>query len=91
MKGLNAVDSGTLSTNPNGDIEPGDQAVCAGNGYVVEANNIGEMLIFNQNLHRLSGAIPSTPSWGSRAWMEQRRGRLVSTTPATGGTGSSPR
>ena len=58
VKGLNAVDSGTLSTNPNGDIEPADQALCAGNGYVVEANNIGEMLIFNQNLHRQSGVIP---------------------------------
>jgi hypothetical protein len=39
VKGLNAVDSGTLSTNPNGDIEPADQGLCAGNGYVVEDNN----------------------------------------------------
>ncbi len=59
VKGLNAVDSATQSANPQRqDIEPADQALCAGNGYVVEANNIGEMLIFNQNLHRQSGVIP---------------------------------
>jgi hypothetical protein len=57
-KGLNAVDSGTLSTNPLGDIEPADQGLCAGNGYVVETNNIGEVLIFNQHLNRLSSPIP---------------------------------
>jgi hypothetical protein len=57
VKGLNAVDSGTLSTNPTGDIEPADQGLCAGNGYVVEDNNIGEMLVFNQNLHRESSVI----------------------------------
>ena len=33
VKGLNAVDSGTLPTNPQGDIEPPDQGLCAGNGY----------------------------------------------------------
>ena len=58
VKGLNAVDSGTLSTNPLGDIEPADQGLCAGNGYVVETNNIGEILVFNQRLHRLSSPIP---------------------------------
>jgi len=58
VKGLNAVDSGTLSTNPLGDIEPADQGLCAGNGYVVETNNIGEVLIFNQHLNRLSSPIP---------------------------------
>ena len=58
MKGLNAVDSGTLPTNPLGDIEPADQGLCAGNGYVVETNNIGEILVFNQSLHRLSSLIP---------------------------------
>jgi hypothetical protein len=57
-KGLNAVDSGTLSTNPLGDIEPADQGLCAGHGYVVETNNIGEVLIFNQHLNRLSSPIP---------------------------------
>ena len=58
VKGLNAVDSGTLPTNPLGDIEPSDQGLCAGNGYVVEANNIGEIMVFNPALNRMSGAIP---------------------------------
>ena len=58
VKGINAVDSGTLSTNPLGDIEPADQGLCAGNGYVVEDNNIGEILIFNTRLHRVSSVIP---------------------------------
>jgi hypothetical protein len=59
VKGLNAVDSGTLSTNllVPPDIEPADQGLCAGNGYVVEDNNIGEILVFNQRLRRLSSAI----------------------------------
>ena len=57
VNGLNAVDSGTLSTNGAGDIEPSDQGLCAGNGYVVESNNIGEILVFNQNLHRVSSVI----------------------------------
>jgi hypothetical protein len=59
VKGLNAVDSGTQSTNVNGlDIEPADQGLCAGNGYVVEPNNIGEMLVFNTKLQRQSSVIP---------------------------------
>ena len=58
VKGLNAVDSGTMPTNPLGDIEPSDQGLCAGNGYVVEDNNIGEIMVFNPALHRMSGAIP---------------------------------
>lgn len=58
VKGLNAVDSAQLSTNGAGDIEPADQGLCAGNGYVVESNNLGEMLVFNQNLHRESSVIP---------------------------------
>jgi hypothetical protein len=58
VKGLNAVDSGTLSTNPLGDIEPADQGLCAGNGSVVETNNIGEILVFNQRLQRKSAPIP---------------------------------
>jgi hypothetical protein len=59
VNGLNAVDSGTLSTNvlfPR-DIEPADQGLCAGNGYVIEDNNIGEILIFNQALRRESSVI----------------------------------
>ncbi len=59
VKGINAVDSGSLITNlAVGDIEPADQALCAGNGYVVEANNIGEILVFNTALQRLSQVIP---------------------------------
>jgi hypothetical protein len=60
VKGLNAVDSGTLSTNTlvPPDIEPADQGLCAGNGYVVEDNNIGEILVFNQRLQRKSAPIP---------------------------------
>jgi hypothetical protein len=58
VKGLKAVDSGSLSTNPNGDIEPPDQGLCAGNGSVVETNNIGEILVFNTALKRQSQPIP---------------------------------
>jgi hypothetical protein len=60
VKGLNAVDSGTMPTNiltPR-DIEPPDQGLCAGNGYVVETNNIGEILVFNTRLQRVSSVIP---------------------------------
>ena len=59
VKGLNAVDSATQSTNVLGqDIEPADQSICAGNGYVVETNNIGEILVFNTSLQRKSSVIP---------------------------------
>jgi hypothetical protein len=58
VKGLNAVDSGSLPTNPLGDIEPPDQGLCAGNGSVVETNNIGEILVFNTALKRQSAPIP---------------------------------
>ncbi len=70
VKGLNAVDSGALATNPLGDIEPADQGLCAGNGFVVETNNIGEILVFNQRLHRLSSPIPLDTLMGltGRGW-----------------------
>jgi hypothetical protein len=59
VKGLNAVDSGSLATNiAVGDIEPADQGICAGNGYVVEDNNIGEILVFDTALQRKSAVIP---------------------------------
>jgi hypothetical protein len=58
VKGLNAVDSASLATNPQGDIEPPDQGLCAGNGSVVETNNIGEILVFNTALKRQSQPIP---------------------------------
>ena len=70
VKGLNAVDSGTLATNSVGDIEPADQGLCANNKYVVETNNIGEILVFNQRLQRLSSPIPDDTLMGltSRGW-----------------------
>ena len=58
VKGLNAVDSASLATNPLGDIEPPDQGLCAGNGSVVETNNIGEILVYNTALQRQSAPIP---------------------------------
>jgi hypothetical protein len=59
VKGINAVDSASLSTNVAvGDVEPPDQGLCAGNGSVVETNNIGEILIFNKTLKRVSPVIP---------------------------------
>jgi hypothetical protein len=71
VKGLNAVDSASLTTNQSAlDIEPPDQGLCAGNGDVVETNNIGEILIFNTALKRLSAPIPLDTVMGltSRAW-----------------------
>jgi hypothetical protein len=70
VKGLNAVDSGTMPTNPLGDIEPSDQGLCAGNGSVVESNNIGEIMVFNNNLQRQSGVIPLDTLFGltQRGW-----------------------
>jgi hypothetical protein len=58
VKGINAVDSASQSGNVlQQDIEPSDQGLCAGNGYVVEDDNIGEILIFNTALHRQSPVI----------------------------------
>ncbi len=70
VKGLNAVDSASLATNPLGDIEPPDQGLCAGNGSIVEANNIGEMLVYNTALQRQSAPIPLDTVMGltSRGW-----------------------
>ena len=71
VMGLNAVDSGEQSTNILGvDIEPPDQGLCAGNGYVVEANNLGEILVFDTALNRASAVIPLDTIMGltSRGW-----------------------
>ena len=57
VKGLKAVDSAEHTANPNKDVEPPDQGLCAGNGSVVETNNIGEILVFNTALHRESQPI----------------------------------
>jgi hypothetical protein len=68
--GLDAVDSASMPTNPNGDIEPPDQGLCAGNRYVVETNNLGEILVFDTALHRKSGVIPLDTVMGltQRGW-----------------------
>jgi hypothetical protein len=70
VKGLNAVDSAESTTNIDKDIEPPDQGLCAGNGYVVEDNNIGEILIFNSALKRVSAVISLDTLMGltSRNW-----------------------
>ncbi len=70
VKGLNAVDSASLPTNPLGDIEPPDQGLCAGNGSVVETNNIGEILVYNTALQRQSAPIPLDTLMGltRRGW-----------------------
>ena len=57
VKGLNAVDSAENTTNIFNNIEPPDQGLCAGNGSVVETNNIGEILVFNTALKRQSAPI----------------------------------
>ncbi|MGH9092662.1 MAG: hypothetical protein ACRDZR_14995, partial [Acidimicrobiales bacterium] len=71
VNGLDAVDSAEQSTNVTGlDIEPPDQALCADNRYVVEDNNIGEILVFNTSLQRESSVIPLDTVMGltSRGW-----------------------
>jgi hypothetical protein len=70
---LDAVDSASLPLNTLGDLEPPDQGLCAGGGYVVETNNIGEILIFNSALDRVSSpiaddAIMGLPSHGTAGW-----------------------
>jgi hypothetical protein len=57
VKGLNAVDSSETTTNIFNIVEPPDQGLCAGNGFVVETNNIGEILVFNSALQRKSEPI----------------------------------
>jgi hypothetical protein len=70
VKGLNAVDSATHTSNEFSDVEPPDQGLCAGNGSVVETNNIGEILVFNSALQRTSAPISMDSIMGltSRAW-----------------------
>ena len=97
VKGLNAVDSAEHSplVPPPGlpkDVEPPDQGLCAGNGSVVETNNIGEILVFNTALKRKSAPISATRSWaspsGAGAAAETPHACM---TPPTAATGSSPR
>ena len=70
MKGLNAVDSARHTTNKFKDIEPPDQGLCAGNGFVTEINNIGEILVFNTALKRKSAPISldTVMGLGKRHW-----------------------
>jgi hypothetical protein len=67
VKGLNAVDSGAVF---GFDEEPADQGLCAGNGYVVEDNNAGEILVFDTALQRKSAVISLDTLMGltSRGW-----------------------
>jgi hypothetical protein len=57
VKGLNAVDSAENTTNIYKDVEPPDQALCAGNGSVMEGNNIGEIKVFDTSLNPTSSVI----------------------------------
>ena len=74
VKGLSAVDSAEVLIGvgipPPFDVEPADQGLCAGNRYVVETNNVGEVLIFNTALQRQSSVIPLDTIMGltSRGW-----------------------
>lgn len=71
VAGLDAVDSASMPVNVKvGDVEPPDQGLCAGNGYVVEDNNIGEVLVFDTALRRASSVIPLDTLMGltSRGW-----------------------
>ena len=83
VKGINAVDSASLNTTlAVGDVEPPDQGLCAGNGSVVETNNIGEILIFNKALKRASPVISlDTADGAHEAALEQRRGPVVPVGP----------
>lgn len=70
VKGLNAVDSALQATNKVGDIEPPDQGFCAGHGYAIEANNLGELLVFDTALQRKSAVLPLDTIMGltERGW-----------------------
>ncbi|MCI4347612.1 MAG: hypothetical protein L3J97_03205 [Thermoplasmata archaeon] len=73
MPGLNAIDSSGLYGVT---IEPSDQGVCAGNGFVMESNNLGEMRVYNTALQQVSADIsldsvmglPSIPASMGGPW-----------------------
>jgi len=44
--------------SPYGAIEPPDQGLCTGNGYVMQVENIGQVQVFNTALAPVSGVIP---------------------------------
>jgi hypothetical protein len=70
VRGLDAVDSAQHTANIFKDVEPPDQGLCAGNGYVVEANNIGEIQVFTRGLKRASPVISldRVMGLGQRHW-----------------------
>jgi hypothetical protein len=51
-------------------VEPPDQGLCAGNGYVMEPENQGEMQVFNSALKPVSGVISLDSIMGltARGW-----------------------
>jgi hypothetical protein len=53
--GLNSLDSAGLY---GVDIEPPDQTLCAGNGYVMEVLNLGELRVFHTDFTAGSADIP---------------------------------
>ncbi len=50
--GLNALDSQPFT------VEPPDQGLCAGNGYVMEIVNQGELQVYKSDLTPASGVVP---------------------------------
>lgn len=70
VKGIDAVQSARHTPNIYKDVEPPDQGLCAGNGYAVEANNIGEIQIFNTALKKTSPVISLDTIMGltQRGW-----------------------
>jgi len=64
--GLNAVDSQPFT------VEPPDQGLCAGNGYVMETLNQGELQVYSSSLTPVSAVVPldtvmglTTQGWSS--------------------------
>ena len=78
VKGLKAVDSASLPTNPLGDIEPPDQGLCAGNGFVVETNNLrGDPGLQHRPEARIRADLARHAHGAHQAGMEQRRRSLL--------------
>jgi hypothetical protein len=67
---MNAVDSARHTANIYKDVEPPDQAMCTGNGYVMEGNNIGEIKLFSTSLASASRVISLDQIMGltKRGW-----------------------
>jgi hypothetical protein len=74
-----SMSSGGVKSNPNAmnavtsapfTVEPPDQGLCAGNGYVMELANQGEVQVFNSALKPVSGVISLDSLMGltSKGW-----------------------